>query len=91
MNPLIFLGIFALGGITSVAVAQEEIDLEGARIFGNRDLPNITYIIPWKDEELDVVDIQPVGNLFEDALQPIDREVFQREIEYFELLQGNQE
>ncbi len=71
----------------SLSVAQDELDLEGARVFGNRDLPNITYIVPWKDEELEVIDIQPVTNFFENALKPLDREVFLREIEHLERLQ----
>lgn len=90
MKPLNYM-IFAVCVVTgSQGWAQSEIDLDGARIFGNRDLPNITYVVPWKDEQLEVVDIQPMGNLFDDALKPIDRDVFIREIEYYELLQqGN--
>lgn len=70
----------------SQTYAQDEIDLEGARIFGNRDLPNITYIVPWKDEELEVLDIQPVTNFFDNALKPLDRTEFLREIEHLERL-----
>ena len=86
MRPLLFL-ILTPGFFISLAQAQEEIDLEGARIFGNKDLPNITYIVPWKDEQVDMVDVQPVGNLFDEALAPIDRDVFLREVEYYDLLQ----
>ncbi len=71
----------------SFSFAQDELDLEGARVYGNRDLPNITYIVPWKDEELEVIDIQPVTNFFENALKPLDRDVFLREIEHLERLQ----
>ncbi len=70
-----------------VAWADDTVDLEGARIFGNRDLPNITYIIPWKEEALEVIDIQPITNLFDSALQPIDRELFLREIGHLQRLQ----
>lgn len=86
MRPLLFL-ILTPGFFMPLAQAQEEIDLEGARIFGNKDLPNITYIVPWKDEQVDMVDVQPVGNLFDEALAPIDRDVFLREVEYYDLLQ----
>lgn len=90
MKPLNNMILAASVIIGPQAWAQSEIDLDGARIFGNRDLPNITYVVPWKDEQLEVVDIQPMGNLFDDALKPIDRDVFIREIEYYELLQqGN--
>lgn len=90
MKPLNYLTLLAAGLASSGTVwaQQDQIDLEGARIFGNRDLPNITYVVPWKDEQLEVMDIQPMGNLFDDALKPIDRDVFIREIEYYELLQN---
>jgi len=86
MKPLILMCYIA--SWTIPAFAQEEVDLEGARIFGNKDLPNITYIVPWKDEKLDSIEIQPIGNLFEEALKPVDREVFKREIELYQLLQN---
>lgn len=88
MKPLtmtIFSAALLAAGHSS---AQEEIDLEGARLFGNRDLPNITYVVPWKEENFEALDVQPVGNLFDEALKPLDRDVFIREVEYYELLQG---
>lgn len=68
-------------------VAEDKVELEGARIFGNKDLPNITYIVPWKDEKLEPLRVQPITSLFDEALAPIDRDVFVREVEYYELLQ----
>lgn len=67
--------------------AQDQVDLEETRVFGNRDQPNITYVVPWKDEELEVVDMQPVTDFFDNALQPLDREVFLREMEHLDRLQ----
>ena len=85
MFRLFFIIVFFFASF-SLTYAQDELDLEGARVFGNRDLPNITYIVPWKDEELDVIDIEPVTNFFDNALQPLDRDVFLREIEHLERL-----
>lgn len=86
MKLLIVLGSIIVSWSVP-AFAQQELDLEGARIFSNKELPNITYIVPWKDEKLDTIDIQPIGNLFEEALRPVDREVFKREVELYQLLQ----
>ncbi|NOY72442.1 MAG: hypothetical protein GXP14_08715 [Gammaproteobacteria bacterium] len=86
MKPLIVLCSIIVSWSVPV-FAQQEFDLEGARIFSNKELPNITYIVPWKDEKLDKIEIQPIGNLFEEALKPVDREVFKREVELFQLLQ----
>ena len=87
MNRLLLL-VLIFCAMSSQAIAQDEIDLEGARVFGNRDLPNITYIVPWKDEELEVLDIQPVTNFFDNALKPLDRDEFLREIEHLERLRN---
>ncbi|VAW84233.1 hypothetical protein MNBD_GAMMA16-1497 [hydrothermal vent metagenome] len=86
MKPLILLSLIIVSW-TAPALAQNEVDLEGARIFGNKELPNITYIVPWQDERLDTIEIQPIGNLFEEALEPVDREIFKRKIELYQLLQ----
>lgn len=88
MKPLTRTILSALALTAGNATAQEQIDLEGARLFGNRDLPNITYVVPWKEEGFEALDVQPVGDLFDEALKPLDRDVFIREVEYYELLQG---
>ena len=90
MKPLITMTLLAMALLSGNAIAQDQLDLDGAQIFGNRDMPNITYVVPWKEDQIDVVDIQPIGNLLDDALQPIDRDVFVREIEYYELLQSGE-
>lgn len=91
MKPLqwVVLGALVLG--TGAVRSQDQVDLEGARLFGNRDLPNITYVVPWKEEKLESLDIQPIGNLFDEALKPLDRDVFVREVEYYDLLQKPKE
>lgn len=73
---------------TANSMAEERMELEGARIYGNNEMPNVTYIVPWKDETLDPLKVQPSTNLFDEALNPVDRDVFMREVEYYELLQG---
>jgi len=87
MKPLILLS-FIIVSWTLPTFAQHEVELDGARIFSNKELPNITYIVPWQDEQLDTIEIQPIGNLFEEALEPVDREVFKREIELYQLLKN---
>lgn len=83
-----FITVAAVLSLNSFNVgAEDKVELEGARIYGNKDLPNITYIVPWKDEKLEPLRVQPITNLFDEALAPIDRDVFVREVEYYELLQ----
>jgi hypothetical protein len=87
MKPLLSVVLLASAGVFTSSIQAQESN-SGATIFGNREMPNITYVVPWKEDQVDVVEVQPVGNLFDEALLPIDRDVFVREIEYFELLQG---
>jgi hypothetical protein len=71
--------------ITAASVnAEEELDLSGMAIIGNRELPKALFIVPWKDPEAAMAPDRPVNSLVDEALQPVDPEVFRRELEYFE-------
>jgi hypothetical protein len=67
--------------------ADDRADLEGTQITGSRELPKVLYIVPWKQPlPTDLVG-RPAQSLLDEALAPIDREVFQREVQYHALLQ----
>jgi hypothetical protein len=70
------------------AGAADRADLEGTQIFGSRELPKILYIVPWKQPlPTDLVG-RPASSVMDEALEPIDREVFQREIRYHSLIKA---
>jgi len=59
-----------------------DLELEGTSVIGNRELPKVLYVVPWKRPEL--ADEDPgVKGLVDEALGPLDREVFVREVEYY--------
>ena len=66
--------------------AEERIELQGTSIIGNRELPKVLYIVPWKDSELPQLSDPPMQSLFDDALSPLDRDEFRRQIRFFKLL-----
>ncbi len=66
--------------------AQDRIELRGTTVVGNRELPKILYIVPWKKANADNLMGNPVANLVGDSLAPIDRDVFRREVEYYDRL-----
>lgn len=67
-------------------LAADRADLEGTQITGSRELPKVLYIVPWKQPlPTDLVG-RPAQSLLDEALSPIDREVFQREVQYHALL-----
>ena len=66
--------------------AQDRIELDTTDITGNRELPKVLYIVPWKRSDLGDMVGKPVNSLLDEVLQPIDRDVFQRENRYYRAL-----
>jgi len=64
----------------------DRLDLDTTDITGNRELPKVLYIVPWKRSDLGDVVGKPVNSLLDDVLQPLDRDVFQRENRYYDAL-----
>lgn len=64
----------------------ERIIMQGTAIIGNQELPKILYIVPWKKSELPDLSEPPLSSLIDDALNPIDRNVFRRQVEYYQTL-----
>ncbi|HWZ64013.1 MAG TPA: hypothetical protein VNX02_13400 [Steroidobacteraceae bacterium] len=64
----------------------DRLELETTDITGNRELPKVLYIVPWKRSDLGDLVGKPANSLVDDVLQPIDREVFLRENRYYDAL-----
>jgi len=64
------------------------LQLDATAIRGNQELPKVLYIVPWKDPELGDLVGKPVNSLVDEVLAPVDREVFRRQIRYFDQLYG---
>ena len=71
-------------------MAVDHMDLEITSIRGNQELPKVLYIVPWKDPNLGDLTGRPVNSLVDEVLAPVDREVFRREVNYFEQLYGEE-
>ncbi len=63
--------------------AADQADMEGITITGNKELPNILYVISWKSPELPPVADIPLASLIENALEPLDRRSVLREEQYY--------
>jgi hypothetical protein len=66
--------------------AMDRLELETTQITGNRELPKVMVIVPWKRSDIGDLVGRPVNSLVDEALQPVDREVFRREVDYFNAL-----
>jgi hypothetical protein len=57
--------------------------LSGMSILGNEEAPKSLVIVPWKRSEIG--DGLGVSNAVDDRARPVDKEVFMRELHYYEL------
>jgi len=60
---------------------QEAKELSGMSIVGNDEAPKSLYIVPWKSSELGVE--SSLNMLLDDRLNPVDKEVFLRQLSYY--------
>jgi len=44
-----FILIFIFSLVSSTAIAEDKIELRTTTIKGNKELPKILYVVPWKD------------------------------------------
>ena len=69
-------------GLNSTALAQDRADIDRTQIIGNRELPKVLYIVPWKKPLPGTLSGRPVTSVLDEALAPLDREVLRRQIAY---------
>lgn len=65
---------------------MDHLELDPTSITGNRELPKVMVIVPWKRADLGDLTGRPANSLLNEVLAPVDREVFRRELRYFEAL-----
>ena len=68
--------------------AHDEIVLDPTQITGNRELPNVMYVVPWKRPDIGDLAGRPAKSLIDELLAPVDRDVFRRQNRYFAALQA---
>ena len=73
---------------SSTKGAVERLQLDPTAITGNRELPKVMNIVPWKAAEPPGGPDRPLNSLVEEVLSPLDRDEFRREITYYRDLTG---
>ena len=68
--------------------AEDKLDIDPTKIIGNRELPNVLYIVPWKKPLPPEASIRPPVSVLDEVLAPIDRDVFRRQLQYDALVQA---
>ncbi|MEO7775275.1 MAG: hypothetical protein ABIT36_13375 [Steroidobacteraceae bacterium] len=67
--------------------AMDRLELEATQITGNRELPKVMYVVPWRRADLGDLLARPTNSLLDEALAPVDRDVFRRQSQYYQALQ----
>jgi hypothetical protein len=70
------------------SAARDEIELDPTQITGNKELPKVMYVVPWKRPDIGDMGGRPAKSLIDEALRPVDRDVFRRQNRYFTALQA---
>jgi len=68
-------------------VGPDQLELDTTIVTGNRELPKVLYIVPWKKADLGELP-QPFNSLLDEVLTPLDRDVFRREVNYYGVITG---
>lgn len=68
------------------AAASDAKTLAGISILGNQEAPKALVIVPWKGSEIG--DMPGLSRLLDDSVQPVDKDVFMRELGFYEIRSG---
>lgn len=85
-NGLISIVLMLLFYVSTTSAAEPEKIEEtvlGMNISGNKEAPNILYIIPWKENTADATPPE-VSRLMDDIFSTVDPDVYEKEVIFFE-------
>ncbi len=80
VRTAVLLALLAAGA--APALAQDRADVDRTKIIGNSELPKVLYIVPWKKPLPGDLSGRPTGGVLDEALAPVDRDVFRRQVHY---------
>ena len=62
--------------------------MSGMSILGNEEAPKSLVIVPWKSSRMG--DEMDLSDTLDDRARPVDKEVFERELRFYEIRAGEQ-
>ena len=70
------------------AGAEERLKLDKTTILGTGELPKVTFVVPWRDAPSTIPEwkLSPAAS---PRATPLDRDVYQRQLEYLKQLRQN--
>lgn len=76
-----WLAATCIATVAAGAFAQDRADIDRTQIIGNRELPKVLYIVPWKRPVHGNLE-RPVKGIVDDVFSPVDRDVLRRQVSY---------
>lgn len=91
LMPLLLLPL-ALHAVAADAPATAGKDANAltTNVIGSQEAPTVLNVVPWKDKEVKLEKRSPTTSILNQVLQPLDRDVLRREVQYFRSLQDPQ-
>jgi hypothetical protein len=74
---------------TGKPAAVDKLELQTATVTGDREQPKVMYIVPWKKSDIGDLSGKPMNSLLDEALAPIDRDEFKREVVYYQAVRAD--
>jgi hypothetical protein len=68
---------------------NDRLELGTATVTGDREQPKVMYIVPWKRSDIGDLSGKPMNSLLDEALAPIDREEFKRQVMYYQAVKSD--
>jgi len=69
--------------------AADRLELGTATVTGDREQPKVMYIVPWKKSDIGDLSGKPMNSLLDEALAPIDRDEFKRQVMYYQVVKAD--
>src|ERR1700761_3141947 len=66
----------------------DKLQLGTATVTGDREQPKVMYVVPWKRADIGDAEGKPMNSLVDEILSPVDRDVFKREVRYYQTVKS---
>jgi hypothetical protein len=71
------------------SAAADKLQLQTATVTGDQEQPKVMYIVPWKRSDIGDLSGKPMNSLLDEALAPVDRDEFKREVVYYQAVRAD--
>ena len=78
--------VLAAMPVAAEKAVEADMELGGMSVYGIRELPKSLFVVPWRSPDLGELVGRPGNSLLNESVEPIDREEFMLELEYYEAL-----